>query len=191
MVFEFANECKDAVADVRSDTSDTNWAVRHSPRAGGRARVPACSLPPGTQPPRGNSTARAASAVPWRHSTISRWGARCGGCSFARTNVDTPRPSPRTNRTRRAPHPVLIGHATCARCEGCSFARTNGGRVHSIVLRRGLMARAALLQAFMYEGKNKLVLRAKVPPVLSGHAATKWTRPVGRALLFPLPLPLL
>ena len=52
MVFEFANECKDAVADVRSDTSDTNWAVRHSPRAGGRARVPACSLPPGTQPPR-------------------------------------------------------------------------------------------------------------------------------------------
>jgi hypothetical protein len=25
--------------------------------------------------------------------------------------VDTPRPSPRTNRTRRAPHPVLIGHA--------------------------------------------------------------------------------
>jgi len=152
MVFEFANECKDAVADVRSDTSDTNWAVRHSPRAGDRARVPACSLPPGTQPPRGNSTARAASAVPWRHSTISRWGARCGGCSFA---------------------------------------RTNGGRVHSIVLRRGLMARAALLQAFMYEGKNKLVLRAKVPPVLSGHAATKWTRPVGRALLFPLPLPLL
>jgi len=27
--------------------------------------------------------------------------------------VDTPRPSPRTNRTRRAPHPVLIGHAAC------------------------------------------------------------------------------
>jgi len=53
------------------------------------------------------------------------------------------------------------------------------------------MARAALLQAFMYEGKNKLVLRAKVPPLLSGHAATKWTRPVGPALLFPLPLPLL
>jgi hypothetical protein len=25
--------------------------------------------------------------------------------------VDTPRPSPRTNRTRRIPHPVLIGHA--------------------------------------------------------------------------------
>ena len=25
--------------------------------------------------------------------------------------MDTPRPSPRTNRTRRAPHPVLIGHA--------------------------------------------------------------------------------
>jgi hypothetical protein len=25
--------------------------------------------------------------------------------------VDTPRPSPRTNRTRRVPHPVLIGHA--------------------------------------------------------------------------------
>jgi hypothetical protein len=24
--------------------------------------------------------------------------------------VDTPRPSPRTNRTRRVPHPVLIGH---------------------------------------------------------------------------------
>ena len=24
---------------------------------------------------------------------------------------DTPRPSPRTNRTRRVPHPVLIGHA--------------------------------------------------------------------------------
>jgi hypothetical protein len=26
-------------------------------------------------------------------------------------SVDTPRPSPRTNRTRRVPHPVLIGHA--------------------------------------------------------------------------------
>jgi hypothetical protein len=25
--------------------------------------------------------------------------------------VDTPRPTPRTNRTRRVPHPVLIGHA--------------------------------------------------------------------------------
>jgi len=25
--------------------------------------------------------------------------------------VDTPRPSPRTNRTRRVPHPALIGHA--------------------------------------------------------------------------------
>jgi len=25
--------------------------------------------------------------------------------------VDTPRPSPRTDRTRRVPHPVLIGHA--------------------------------------------------------------------------------
>jgi len=25
--------------------------------------------------------------------------------------VDTPRPSPRTDRTRRIPHPVLIGHA--------------------------------------------------------------------------------
>ena len=25
--------------------------------------------------------------------------------------ADTPRPSPRTNRTRRVPHPVLIGHA--------------------------------------------------------------------------------
>ena len=25
--------------------------------------------------------------------------------------MDTPRPSPRTNRTRRVPHPVLIGHA--------------------------------------------------------------------------------
>jgi len=25
--------------------------------------------------------------------------------------VDTPRPSPRTNRTRRVPHPILIGHA--------------------------------------------------------------------------------
>jgi len=25
--------------------------------------------------------------------------------------VDTPRPSPRTNQTRRVPHPVLIGHA--------------------------------------------------------------------------------
>jgi hypothetical protein len=24
--------------------------------------------------------------------------------------VDTPRPSPRTNRTRRVPHPVLTGH---------------------------------------------------------------------------------
>jgi hypothetical protein len=28
--------------------------------------------------------------------------------------VDTPRPSPRTNRTRRVPHPVLIGHAAVA-----------------------------------------------------------------------------
>jgi hypothetical protein len=27
--------------------------------------------------------------------------------------VDTPRPSPRTNRTRRVPHSVLIGHAAC------------------------------------------------------------------------------
>ena len=27
-------------------------------------------------------------------------------------SVDTPRPSPRTNRTRRVPHPVLIGHGT-------------------------------------------------------------------------------
>ena len=27
--------------------------------------------------------------------------------------MDTPRPSPRTNRTRRVPHPVLIGHAAC------------------------------------------------------------------------------
>ena len=28
--------------------------------------------------------------------------------------MDTPRPSPRTNRTRRVPHPVLIGHAASA-----------------------------------------------------------------------------
>jgi hypothetical protein len=28
--------------------------------------------------------------------------------------VDTPRPSTRTNRTRRVPHPVLIGHAAAA-----------------------------------------------------------------------------
>ena len=28
--------------------------------------------------------------------------------------VDTPRPSPHTNRTRRVPHPVLIGHAASA-----------------------------------------------------------------------------
>jgi hypothetical protein len=27
------------------------------------------------------------------------------------SSSDTPRPSPRTNRTRRVPHPVLIGHA--------------------------------------------------------------------------------
>jgi hypothetical protein len=31
--------------------------------------------------------------------------------AVVRAQVDTPRPSPRTNRTRRAPHPVLIGHA--------------------------------------------------------------------------------
>ena len=31
---------------------------------------------------------------------------------------DTPRPPPRTNRTRRVPHPVLIGHA--ASCTPCS-----------------------------------------------------------------------
>jgi hypothetical protein len=29
--------------------------------------------------------------------------------------VDTPRPSPRTNRTRRVPHPVLTGHAAIGR----------------------------------------------------------------------------
>jgi hypothetical protein len=28
---------------------------------------------------------------------------------------DTPRPSPRTNRTRRVPHPVLIGHVSSPR----------------------------------------------------------------------------
>jgi hypothetical protein len=33
--------------------------------------------------------------------------------------VDTPRPSPRTNRTRRVPHPVLIGHAAGARRVMC------------------------------------------------------------------------
>ena len=34
--------------------------------------------------------------------------------------MDTPRPSPRTNRTRRVPHPVLIGHAASliAACVG-------------------------------------------------------------------------
>ena len=32
--------------------------------------------------------------------------------------MDTPRPSPRTNRTRRVPHLVLIGHAAIARRTG-------------------------------------------------------------------------
>jgi len=40
--------------------------------------------------------------------------------------VDTPRPSPRTNRTRRVPHPVLIGHA--ASITPYSGAKEAGGQ---------------------------------------------------------------
>ena len=40
--------------------------------------------------------------------------------------MDTPRPSPRTNRTRRVPHPVLIGHAASERA--CSAHRRRACR---------------------------------------------------------------
>jgi hypothetical protein len=40
--------------------------------------------------------------------------------------VDTPRPSPRTNRTRRVPHPVLIGHAAYVH-SGARGEGTGGG----------------------------------------------------------------
>jgi len=44
-----------------------------------------------------------------------RWAGRracgAGGVPPPSYQVDTSRPSPRTNRTRRVPHPVLIGHA--------------------------------------------------------------------------------
>ena len=47
--------------------------------------------------------------------------------------MDTPRPSPRTNRTRRVPHPVLIGHAASLSQVACprdtlSGAGVEGGR---------------------------------------------------------------
>jgi len=43
--------------------------------------------------------------------------------------VDTPRPSPRTNRTRRVPHPVLIGHAaSLSQAEAARPRRRAGGR---------------------------------------------------------------
>ena len=38
-------------------------------------------------------------------TTVALWDAR-----KLKGKVDTPRPSPRTNCTRRVPHPVLIGH---------------------------------------------------------------------------------
>jgi hypothetical protein len=42
--------------------------------------------------------------------------------------VDTSRPSPRTNRTRRVPHPVLIGRARQALADGRREPRDAGAR---------------------------------------------------------------
>jgi hypothetical protein len=63
------------------------------------------------------------SAQPPAHREAAAAAARSAGCPWAPLRLsinecvckplysDTSRPSPRTNRTRRVPHPVLIGHA--------------------------------------------------------------------------------
>jgi hypothetical protein len=66
--------------------------------------------------------------------------------------MDTPHPSPRTNRTRRVPHPVLIGHAaslsqvanaTAAAAEERDFAAAQDALAKLAALARS----ASLLQA--------------------------------------------
>ena len=46
---------------------------------------------------------------------------------------DTPRPSPRTNRTRRVPHPVLIGQVCPTRATTASRPSRGAGRSQSLV----------------------------------------------------------
>ena len=77
--------------------------------------------------------------------------------------MDTPRPSPRTNRTRRVPHPVLIGHAASlihARCRPAPQRRTSTllffdhARARQAPLARHFRAalRPALLSATAQQG---------------------------------------
>jgi hypothetical protein len=69
-------------------------------QASGFTPNPPCCPPP---PPRHEPCAWLA------HAAVSRL--RAPPPPFRSYHVDTPRPSPHTNRTRRVPHPVLIGHA--------------------------------------------------------------------------------
>ena len=55
--------------------------------------------------------------------------------------MDTPRPSPRTNRTRRVPHPVLIGHA--ASVSQAADAREGGAAPQGAGEARGCLAALA------------------------------------------------
>jgi hypothetical protein len=114
--------------------------------------------------------------------------------------VDTPRPSPRTNRTRRVPHPVLIGHAASLSQERISTSRreaataqlfaeglgaldsvsgqregagAEGARDAGALARRGLEAgRCSITQVPLpHSARTKWTHR--VPhPVLSGHTAS-------------------
>ena len=58
--------------------------------------------------------------------------------------MDTPRPSPRTNRTRRVPHPVLIGHAASL-SQVLQFSCH--GELHGLWLSDGKVDRSALVSS--------------------------------------------
>jgi hypothetical protein len=55
-------------------------------------------------------------AAPREMHFVKRLSARGGAAGEGADARGAPPPSPRTNRTRRVPHPVLIGHAACRGC---------------------------------------------------------------------------
>ena len=68
--------------------------------------------------------------------------------------MDTPRPSPRTNRTRRVPHPVPIGHAASLSQVTDLHERAARAEKHEMAQRR----RAELAEAQLAE--TQALLRA-------------------------------
>ena len=74
--------------------------------------------------------------------------------------MDTPRPSPRTNRTRRVPHPVLIGHAASLP----PYAQCTAGVLNAAVL--GLDARGGGAPAVFFCGdlNDEGASAVRVPP---------------------------